>query len=385
MTAPKRVLILGGGVGGLVAARKLRKRLDPDDRIVLVDRDEHHLFQSSLLWLMTGDREADQIRRPLDRLDEHGVEFIRGEIEAIDPENRSVRLDGERLSGDALIVSLGASLAPDQVPGLQEGGHSLYSLAGATALRDALRRLDGGRIALVTAAPAYKCPGAPYEAAMLIEDACRRRGIRDRVEIDFHAAEPGPMGVAGPQVSAAVRGMVEARDIRYHPERQLRSVDPEAHHLHFADGTSEAYDLLAYVPPHRAPEVVRRAGLMDETGWIPVDRGTLETSFPSVFAVGDVTHVPLSLGKPLPMAGVFAHGQAEVVARNLAASWAGRERAAEFDGHGWCIIETGGGRAGIGKGDFYAEPTPEVELRGPGRLWHWAKVAFEKWWLWRWL
>lgn len=368
-----------------MAARKLRKRLGSDDRIVVVDRAEAHLFQSSLLWVVTGAREADRIRRPLRRLEEYGVEFVRGEIEEIDPASRSMRLNGRTFTSDALIVALGATLAPDEIPGLRKGGHNLYSLAGTEALRDALRRLDGGRVALVTAASAYKCPAAPYEAAMLIEDACRRRGLSNRVRIDFYAAEPGPMGVAGPEVSAAVRGMVEARGVRYHPERQIRSVESESRTLRFTDGTSEAYDLLAYVPPHRAPQVVRSAGLTDESGWIPVDRRSLETSFPSVFAVGDVTHIPLALGKPLPMAGVFAHGQAEVVARNLAASWAGREPDAEFDGHGWCVIETGRGRAGIGKGDFYAEPTPEIQFRGPGRIWHWAKVAFEKWWLWRWL
>lgn len=372
-------------MGGVVVARKLRKRLDEDHRVVVIDRSEHHLFQSSLLWLMTGDREPDQIRRPLDRLARHDVEFLRGEIEAIDPAERTVRVDGTTRSGDALIVSLGAQLAPDPIPGLAESGHNLYSLEGAGTLRDALDRLREGRIAVVTAAPAYKCPAAPYEAAMLIEDACRRRGIRDRIEIDFHAAEPGPMGVAGPEVSAGVRAMLEARGIRYYPERQLRSVDTESRTLRFSGDTAAEYDLLVYVPPHRAPTVVRDAGLVDETGWVPVDRRTLETAFPSVFAVGDVTHIPLALGKPLPKAGVFAHGQAEVVARNLAHEWAGREPEAEFDGHGWCAIETGGGRAGIGMGDFYAEPTPDVKLRGPGRLWHWAKVAFEKWWLWRWL
>lgn len=385
MTSHKTALILGGGVGGLVAARTLRKRLDPDDRVVVIDRSEHHLFQASFLWLMTGDREPDQIRRPLDRLARHDVEFLRGEIEAIDPTERMVRVNGTTHSGDALIVSLGAQLSPDEVPGLAQGGHNLYSLEGAGTLRGALDRLDEGRIAVVTATPAYKCPAAPYEAAMLIDDACRHQGIRDRIEIDFHAAEPGPLGVAGPEVSAGVRQMLETRGIGYHPERQLRSVDPESRTLLFSGDTAAQYDLLAYVPPHRAPTVVRDAGLVDETGWVPVDRRSFETSFRDVFAVGDVTHIPLALGKPLPMAGVFAHGQAEVVARNLSDRWAGREPEAAFDGHGWCIIETGGGRGGIGRGNFYAEPTPDVKLRGPGRIWHWAKVAFEKWWLWRWL
>lgn len=137
-------------------------------------------------------------------------------------------------------------------------------------------------------------------------------------------------------------------------------------------------------PDHKAiTEIVTNAVFYARLG--SGGSGTLETSFPSVFAVGDVTRIPLALGKPLPMAGVFANRQAELVARNLADSWTGREPGAQFDAHGWCVIETGGGRGGIGKGNFYAEPTPEVGLRGPGRLWHWAKVAYEKWWLGKWL
>jgi sulfide:quinone oxidoreductase len=219
---------------------------------------------------------------------------------------------------------------------------------------------------------------------MLIEGELRRRGIRDQAQIDFYAAEPGPMGVAGPQVSAAVRQMVEQKGIHYHPGHQVQSVDGTSRRIAFTDGTEAEYDLLLYVPPHRAPAVAREAGLVGESGWVSVDRSTLETRFPFVYAVGDVTAIPLKLGKPLPKAGVFAHGQAEVVARNLARAWVGGGEGARFDGHGACFIEAGGGKAGFGSGDFYAEPTPQIKLHGPSRWWHLGKVLFEKRWLHQW-
>lgn len=219
---------------------------------------------------------------------------------------------------------------------------------------------------------------------MLLEYDCRKRKVRGDVQIDLYAAEPGPMGVAGPEVSAAVRGMVEAKDIGYHPEHQVTEVDPDARRISFANGETATFDLLAYVPPHRAPTVVKEAGLVGESGWVPVDRHTMETRFEDVYAIGDVTGIPLTLGKPLPKAGVFAHGQAEVVAQNLAHQITGKGKPVTFDGHGECFVEAGDGKAGFGRGNFYGEPTPQVKLFNPGRHWHAGKVLYEKHWLRRW-
>lgn len=383
-TRSRTVLVLGGGVGGLVAANRLRRLLPRAHRVVLVDREPNHLFQPSLLWLAVGGREPERIQRPLDRLRRKGIEVLTSEITAINPTTKTIRADGRELASDAMIVSLGADLAPDAIPGLAAAGHNLYTVEGASAFRDVLARFRGGRIVVLTAAPAYKCPAAPYEAAMLLEAALRRQRIRERAQIDLYAAEPGPMGVAGPAVSAGVRQVVESKGIRYHPEHQVTAVDAAARRLTFANGATAEFDLLVYVPPHRAPAVVREAGLTNESGWVPVDRGTFETRFPGVYAIGDVTIVPLTMGKPLPKAGVFAHGEAEVVAANLAHAWAGRAARRVFDGHGQCFLETGDGRAGLGTGDFYGEPAPRVRLHQPSRRWHWGKVLYEKHWLWKW-
>ncbi len=379
------ILILGGGVGGLVAANELRRLLPADNRIILVEREVGHVFAPSLLWLMTGDRTPERISRPLRRLARRGIELVSGEIERIDPANREITVDGRSLRGDRVVIALGAELAPETVPGLVEAGHDFYTLAGAEAFREALDRFKGGRIVVLTAAPAYKCPAAPYEAAMLVEHACRKRGLRAATQIDLYAAEPGPMGVAGPEVSKGVRAMVESRNIGYHPEHQIKEVDAGTRILRFANGAEAGFDLLAYVPPHRAPRVVREAGLVGDAGWIPVDRHTLETRFERVHAIGDVVSIPLKLGKPLPKAGVFAHGEAEVVARNIARSITGKGKPAAFDGHGECFIETGDGKAGFGRGNFYAEPLPQVRMHAPAWRWHAAKILFERAWLKRWL
>ena len=407
----KTVLVLGGGIGGVVAASRLRKLLGREHRVVLVERAADHLFQPSLLWLMLGWRTPDQIRRPIARLARRGIEVVRGNVECIDPVRRAVVVNGksatapslargprtrvpdvppitspigEEQTVDYLVIALGAELAPEAIPGLAQAGHNLYSLAGAQALSAARANFQRGRIVLLVTAMPFKCPAAPYEAAMLLEDDGRRRGVRAAVSIDVYTPEPGPMSVAGPEVSKQVRQMVESKGIGYHPEHAVTQVDAGNKRITFANGASAEFDLLVYVPPHRAPQVVKEAGLVGPSGWVTVDRATLATSFAGVYAIGDVTGIPLAIGKPLPKAGVFAHGQAEVVARNIAAEINAAPASARFLGHGECFLETGAGRAGMGSGNFYAEPKPRITLKPPGRLLHLGKVLYEKYWLYRW-
>lgn len=381
----KTIVVLGAGIGGIVAATRLRKRLPPEYRVVLVERESEYVFPPSLLWLMSGGRKREQISRPLSRLSRRGLELIQGNITRIDPQRLAVQVDGKALTGDYLLIALGAELAPQTVPGLPEAGHNLYTLAGAEALRDARLALRKGRIVVLVASIPFKCPAAPYEAAMLLEHDCRKRRIRDSVEIDVYSPEPGPMPVAGPQVSRQVRELVEGKGINYFPEHQVTAVDAEVRHIRFANGATADFDLLAYVPPHRAPKVVRDGGLTGPSGWIPVDRETMQTAFPGVYAVGDVTGIMLVTGKPLPKAGVFAEREAQVVADNIVRAISGKGAARRFDGEGECFIETGDGKAGFGKGNFYAEPAPQIKLRKPSRTLHLGKVAFEKYWLFTWL
>jgi sulfide:quinone oxidoreductase len=380
---PATVVILGGGVGGVVAAHRLRKRLGADHRIVLIDRSPDHLFQSSLLWLMIGERREDQIRRPLDRLRRKGIEFLNDEISEIDVEGRRVRTRGGELYFDYLVVALGAQTTPESVEGFSEMAHDLYSLQGCRDIRKALDAFSGGKVGVLVTSMPFKCPAAPYEAAFLVESFLRAKGIRDRSEIHLYTPEHQPMPVAEVALGESITQMLGQRGIRYHPLFTFETMRPGSKEIVAADGRAEHVDLLIAIPPHRAPDVVRSSGLLGVSGWIHVDPETLRTEHEGIFAVGDVTAIRLPSGKSLPKAGVFAHNEAEVVADQIADEIRGRAYRAGFDGKGYCWIEVGDGRAGFAGGKFYNDPEPRMRIVRPGRMWHWAKVAFEKWWLWR--
>jgi sulfide:quinone oxidoreductase len=362
--APARIVILGGGVGGLVAARHLRRRLGSEHRILLIDRSPDHLFSSSLLWRMVGQRRDDQIRRPLRRLVEQGIEFHQDTVDAIDVGRKVVRTSSTTFAFDYLVVSLGAELAPDTVPGFDEMALNLYDLEGSRKIHAALQAFSGGSIGVFIPSMPFKCPAAPYEAAFLVEAFCRKAGIRDKTEIRLFTPEHQPMPVAGAAVGDAITGMLRARGIDYHPLYTFQELRPERREIVSSDGSATKVDLLLGVPPHRAPDVVRSSGLLGVSGWIHADPHTLRTEHEGVFAIGDITSIRLPNGKMLPKAGVFAHAEAEVVAAEIAADI--------------------GGKAGFANGRFYAEPDPDVRMFRPGRLWHWGKVAFEKWWLHHW-
>ena len=297
------------------------------------------------------------------------------------PETKTVKVDNQEIQSDALIISLGAELVPENIPGLKEGGHNLYTLNGSETIAKDLSSFQGGKIVILTASPLYKCPAAPYEAAMLLEYACRKKGIRDKTEIQMYVAEPGSMGTAGSKISAAIMEMIESKGIHYFPAHQIVEVKPETQKLHFASGSKSDYDLLIYVPPHQAPTVLAGSGLLGENGWVSVDRHTLETRFKDVYAIGDVTSIPLKMGRPLPKAAVFASSQAEVVAHNIAKDWLGTGESKSFNGFGECIIETGDLCAARAQGNFYAEPTPQITMEGSEPQWHSAKLLFEETWL----
>lgn len=369
------VVVLGGGVGGIATANRLRRHLDRRHRVVLVSREPDFSFAASFLWVMAGTRTARQVTRPLRHLERRGIEVMVGEVEEVDPERRSVTVGGRALDADHLVVSLGADYATDSIEGLSEHGHTYATLGGAQALAPRIGALTKGRVLVVTAAPLYRCPAAPYESAFLIDAALRRSGARSSVDVAVHSAEPAPMGVAGANVSEAVIAMLAERSIDYRPSHQIAHV--EAGRARFVDGDAEPFDLLVYMPPIRSPRVVATSALGTQSGWIEVNRGTLVTSFPGVYAIGDNAQIPLSIGKPLPRAGVFAQAEALVVADNIAAIIDGRSPDARFDGHGGCFIETGFSKAGYGSGDFFAEPSPKVTIKSPSRRMHLGKVAFE--------
>lgn len=376
-----KIVILGGGFGGVVAATELRKKLGKEHKVILIDKSREHLFTPSLLWLILDERRPEKIKRDLSVLNKKGIEYLNAEVQKIDPVRKTVFTSDGELNYDYLIISLGAEVVKDVIPGHKDAVN-FYCLKGAEVLRDELKRFEGGKFAVVIASTPFKCPAAPYEAALLIDAYLAKRGIRGKTEIAIYTPETLPMPVAGPVLGNAVKELIESRGISFNPQKKLVSIANRE--LTFESGEKIKADLIAWVPPHRAPSVVKDSGLTNETGWMPVDGKTMKTQFEGVYAIGDITANKLPSGMMLPKAGVFAHGQAEVVAHNIAAEINKTGELKEFDGQGYCFLEMGNGIAGFASGNFYAEPKPLVNLKNPGRFWHYGKVAFEKWWLWKW-
>jgi sulfide:quinone oxidoreductase len=292
---------------------------------VLIDRSPDHVFSSSLLWLMVGQRQDHQIRRPLARLAKTGVEFHRDEIEEIDLGRKVVRTRSNTCDFDYLIVSLGAQLAPDTIAGFDDIAYNLYDLEGSKKIHAALKAFSGGSIGVFIPSMPFKCPAAPYEAAFLVEAFCRTRGIRGKTEIHLFTPEHQPMPVAGPVVGDAITGMLRGRGIQYRPLYTFEELRPERREIVASNGSATQVDLLLGVPPHRAPAVVRSSGLLGVSGWIHADPQTLRTEHEGVFAIGDITSIRLPNGKMLPKAGVFAHAEAKVVAAQIASEVRGNQ------------------------------------------------------------
>ncbi len=376
------IVILGGGVGGAIAATELSRRLGGRDRITLVDKEGKHYFSPSFPWLVMGWRSPERVWRPLTKLKAKNVRLQQEEVVAIDPEERRVTTHAGELSYDSLLVSLGAQLDASAIDGFAGEAHHPYDLEGAVRLGKILQEFKGGRVAIGASRLPFKCPAAPYEMALLMDYHFRKTGIRDRVEMEFFTPEAFPLPAAGEAIGRRAEVLMRERGIPIHVKREVEHVDPESKLVHFKGDTKMEYDLLVAVPPHTTCEAVRDSDLTKDGPWIPVDRYTMRSPFDDVYAVGDVTSISTPSGNVpfLPKAGVFAHGQAEIASQNIVADILGGEEA-RWDGYGACFLEIGFGKAGMVRGGFYGEEPSAIRMRNPGRMWHWGKVLFEKRWL----
>lgn len=380
-TMKPTILVLGGGIGGVTVAKELSRKIGNEDgidlaRIQIFEREKKNLFAPSLTWIMVGKREEEQLTRDLSTIEYNGIEVIYGEIESIDPQARSVISNGVEYRGDYMVISLGTELSDEYQ--LETIGHNIYTIRGASAFHDDLQSFTGGEIAVVVSSLPHKSPVAPYEAALLIEDYLSDTPIGDDTTISLYTPEAKPMDFASREISDQVLQLMEEKGIQYHPNHQLVSRNEEQLLFAAADGkqVKASTDLLAYIPSHRAPEVIREADLTGSNGWIEVDEETLQTQFDGVYAIGDNITLPLSNGSGLPMAGIFAQYQAKTVAHNIARLIHKKSPDHMYETKGSYILDQG--REGIKvSGNFGAE---DLKLESSSMFRHWEKVLTEKSW-----
>jgi sulfide:quinone oxidoreductase len=375
-----KVLILGGGSGGLATAGRLKELLGNKISVTVIDKQRSFVLGFSLLRIMTGEKSEQEVTVPKEKVSQKGIKFINTEVNRIDVNNGIVTTGQGEFAYNYLVVALGAELAPEKVPGFESAFH-MYTLEDAKKLRDALSSFRGGSIRLIISSTPFKCPPAPYEAAMLIDDYLRSKGLRDKSDIQIFTPEPQPMPIAGPEVGNTVISMLNEKGIGFHNNAKVSSINGSSKQIVFENGTREKYDLLIAIPPHTSPKVVRESDLADAaSGWIPVDPKNMQTRHDRVYAIGDVAAVKLpSSGMMLPKAATFAFGQAEIVASNIASLALGTETRS-WDGFGECFIETGSGNAGYGSGSFFASPKPVINLQIPSKELRERKDAWGNYW-----
>ena len=381
----RRLVVLGGGLGGTMIANRLRKRFPADAlEIHVVDRDDRHLYQAGLIFVPFGIVEPDRLVRSRREQLREGIVFHMSEIDHVSlDDDRVILADGTRLDYDALVVATGVELQPEETEGLAGPGWgermlTFYSLEGAAALRERLATFDGGRLLLNVVDMPIKCPIAPLEFVFLTDWYLRKRGIRDQTEIVFSTPLDGAF--TKPIASQHFAGLLEEKGIGLVTEFNAGEADGEKGVLTSYDGRELEFDLLVTVPLHGgAGFVTRSEGLGDALGFVSVDRSTLQsTTKPNVFALGDATDAPTS------KAGSVTHFEGEVLTANLERFFEGKEPSASFDGHANCFIETGFRKALLIDFNYEQEPLPGhfpsrlgLPLLRESRLNHLGKLGFE--------
>jgi sulfide:quinone oxidoreductase len=373
----KRILILGGGVGGTLTAnllvKKLRRQLKAGEvTITVIDQTGQHTYQPGFMYIAMGGERADKLQRPERGLLDSRVALVIGEIEKVDEPTQTVHLkDGKRLGYDYLVLATGSRIVPEEIEHFDTEAQHFYTAEAALELRRALDAFAGGRIVVAIAGMPYKCPPAPLEVSFLIESELRQRGLRDQSEVHFCS----PIGRAFTieSVSEMVTPIFEAKGIEVHTFFNVEAIDPKRKVVQSLEGEELPYDLLVLVPPHKGQQFLMDSGLAPAPGgWLPTDRATLQVGGrPNVFALGDATDLPLS------KAGSTAHFEAPVVTERIVAAIQGREvdhKHGDYLGKVMCFFEIGDGKGTLLQFDYEHPPRPPK----PNQLWHLGKIVFNK-------
>ena len=360
--------MLGAGFGGLELSTRLSEALGDELDLVLLDKNDGFVFGFSKLDVMFGHSLPSTVVHHYRDLVKPGVTFVQTTIRSIDPVQKHVDTDAGGFDADIMVVALGADVDPSATPGLVEAGHEFYSVPAAFALREVLADFKGGKVVVGVTSTPFKCPPAPSETVLLMHHYLSERGIRDDSEISLVMPFGAPIPPS-PEASGALLAAFAERGIQWHPDRSVKALDPDRKIAILSDSTELQFDLFLGVPVHKAPAVIIESRLAVD-GWVQVDPMTLETSFPDVFAVGDVASVGT------PKAGVFAEGQASVVAEQIIARVLGTAEAATYDGRGVCYLDFGGDLVARVEVAFMAGEKPAGKLEGPSVELAYQKVLF---------
>ena len=386
----KRILILGAGFGGLTAANLLQKNLSSlspsvEYQITIIDQKDYFMMGLVNLWILSGIRTFKDSKIDLNRLENKGIRYLNDKVTGIDVASKTVTIresSNLKLKYDYLIIALGTEYSFEEVNGfLENGGFNLYDAEQVTKLRERVLSLKKGTIAICITSIPYKCPPAPYEASLLINDILVKNGTRDSIDIHIYTPTPISLPIAGAKVSQDVTNLLNHNHINFHPLHKIKAV-LNMEKIEFENENWANYDLLIGIPSHKIPEAIRNSGLITHgQNWINADKFSLRTDFENVFAIGDVTEIKVNENVAIPKAGVFAEAQAKVVSQQIVndiKNDKNKQSSSRFDGKGFCFMEVGNGKAGYIAVDFYHEDGPYTLLEPPSDESYKKKLDFER-------
>jgi len=383
----KQVLILGAGFGGLASANLLRKSLQKEKcQITVIDKNQYFMMGLVNLWILNGTRRLENSQVALNKLESKGIKFVNDEIIGIDPSKNSVttKTNHSKLQYDYLIIALGAELAPKRINGFEDNGNcfNIYDSQQVPSLREKILSLTSGRIVICIADIPYKCPPAPYELSLLINDILIKNETRDSIDLNIYVPTPISLPVAGANMSQDIVNLLNNSHINFHPLHKIKKVlDKKT--IEFENGNKTSYDVLILIPPHQVPQIIKNSDLLRDSDqhWINVDKFTLRTKYKNVFAIGDVTEIRLDKTTIIPKAGIFAEGEAKVVSQQIINEIKDNDSnkaPTKFDGKGFCFMEIGDKKAGYIDADFYNERGPTTRLDPPSYEFYQKKLEFER-------
>ena len=395
-----RVVVLGAGLGGVIAAYNIRKEVPKQDEVIIINENSFYQFVPSNPWVLVGWREREDILVDLAKpMKKRRVQLIVGAAQKVDPDAKCVRMsDGSTVPYDYLVIATGPELAFDDIEGLgPEAGftqsvcHIDHAQSGHAAFETLCE--DPGPV-IVGAVQGASCFGPAYETAMIIETELRKRKIRDRVPMTFVTSEPyiGHLGLDG---VGDTKGLLESemrdRHIKWITNARVKKVEATrmlVEELNEDGSVKAEHDLpmkfSMMLPAFRGVSAVRDIeGLVNPKGFIITDKHQRNPKYPEIFGIGVCIAIPPVGKTPVPVGvpktGFMIESMVNAVAENIGALRKGREPTHEATWNAICIADFGdGGVAFIAQPQI---PPRNVNWSVSGGWVHTAKVAFEKYFL----
>lgn len=368
-----RVLILGGGFAGVVAAERLAEELGDEHQITLVSRGRRFVFYPALVRLAFGKCNIDDVSFDLRKtMLSRRVSFIEGEVARIDPVERKVIIaHGEvegRLPYDYLIFALGRRPATERITGFYEYAHHLLDVEAALRLGKAIAGFHGGR-AVIGQCRGARLPVPVYETAFALSRLMKERGERDETELTIVSPEAPGLETNDPDVKVALSKALGVHDIELLSDFPIETVTEHA--VTTKKGRAVNFDLLMLLPPFQGCPAASYLSITNHEGYINVDSAMRVKGLERTYAIGDCVNFSG------PKMGHMAVRQGEVAATNLVAEIDGHAPISYYVHEVRMVIDEGGSESIYVHKDLWVNEPAEVRQ---GRFWRWAKRVQEEYW-----